>query len=886
MTSRLAPGLRPRLFLLLLLAIVPWFGVNMYMTVRARQDAITGAQADALRLTQLVAQGQQQTIESTRQLLIALLHLPDLERPAPMACTKTLEDVLRQNQVYANLLSFDPDGRLRCSGAPAPQLQSAADRPWFRAVLQRNTFLISDYEINPRTGGSVIYAVCPKLDASGRVASVLAAAIDLSWLNTVAGRAQLPPGAIIAVTDRNGTLLVRYPNPERWVGKPAAHAPKLLEMRAAGPTGTFTAVGGDGVARLFAFATLPGTLEDDRAAVAVGIPSEVVFAPVDRTFWLEVGELLLVLGLVATAIWLGGSWLIVHPTAALVRVTEQLAAGDLTARSARPHDRGELGRLAQSVDSMASALEQRAAALRLNEERYRIISELTSDYAYAVRVEPGGHELREWSAGAVSRITGYSAEALDALGGWPAIVHPDDRAGLAALDRAEPGLPPTELEFRIIANGGQLRWIHLYRHNEWDVPGTQVVRYYDVLCDVTPLKDAQEHRLTLERQLLETQRLESLGLLAGGIAHDFNNLLMGILGNATLAREMRESGPQLYTALEQIETLTHRAAELTSQMLAYAGQGRFVTQPIEFNQLIMELTPLFNASIPRHIQLVCRCKAEPALIEGDAAQIRQLLLNLVLNAAEAIGEAPGQITVAAERRWIERTLLSGTYRAPALAEGYYLCIEVSDSGCGMDEQTSARIFEPFFTTKFTGRGLGLAAVQGIVQRHGGAIRVSSAPGAGTRFEIVLPASALPYTAAVPPESSADWHGGGLILVVDDEPMVRDVTARMLMRLGFEVLAAPDGEMALAQLHTHAAAIQCVLLDMTMPPPDGLETLLRVRARWPEMRIIIASGYSAHDLEGRFVGERPSGFIQKPFSLDQLQQALRTAIGQPRLLRAE
>jgi PAS domain S-box-containing protein len=382
-----------------------------------------------------------------------------------------------------------------------------------------------------------------------------------------------------------------------------------------------------------------------------------------------------------------------------------------------------------------------------------------------------------------------------------------------------------------------------------------------------------EERRRSEEQLRNAQKLESLGVLAGGIAHDFNNLLVGVLGNAGMAMlELPEDSPARQ-AIRDIEISAQRAAELTRQMLAYSGRGRVHVEPIDLSQVVEEMSQLLRRVIAKQAQLSLRLRRGLPAVVADITQIRQIVMNLITNASDALGDQPGTITL--ETSLVDATpaMLASTYLNEALPAGPYICLEVSDTGAGMTRETSTRIFEPFFTTKFTGRGLGLAAVLGIVRGHKGAIDVQSEPGAGTTFRVLLPASARPAEAATPATHAPLGHGSGLVMLVDDEESVRGLARRVLERGGYSVLEAESGEEALARLETQAGQVRAIVLDLTMPGMSGEATLQEMRRRRISVPVIVSSGYVPEE-EGTLAGVP---FLAKPYKPAELIKAVRTAI---------
>lgn len=401
------------------------------------------------------------------------------------------------------------------------------------------------------------------------------------------------------------------------------------------------------------------------------------------------------------------------------------------------------------------------------------------------------------------------------------------------------------------------------------------------VMDLTDRKAAETKQRQTEARWQHAQKLESLGVLAGGIAHDFNNILAAIMGYADLALMELPPAVSARDSLEEIVKASGFAAELTKQMLAYSGKGKFSMELMSLNEVLRTMMPLMDIAVSKNVRIRNTLVPELPLIEGDPDQIRQIIMNLVINGSEAIGEDEGVLSVRTGHMQCGRAYLRNSYIEEDQPEGFYVFLEVSDSGCGMSPQTEAKIFEPFFTTKFTGRGLGMAAVLGIVRGHGGVIKVDSEPEEGTTIKVLFPArdglgaeGRVPREDTVPMES---WRGSGTILVVDDNDTVRNLACNLLQTLGFDVLTAADSVQALELFKAHGDQISLVLLDLTMPRIDGHETFQQLRALRPDVRVILSSGYSQQDLTQRFTGEAFSGFIQKPYRLQALAAVLKQAL---------
>jgi PAS domain S-box-containing protein len=413
-----------------------------------------------------------------------------------------------------------------------------------------------------------------------------------------------------------------------------------------------------------------------------------------------------------------------------------------------------------------------------------------------------------------------------------------------------------------------------------------VMELASMLMDLVARKQAEESQHQLELQLLHAQKLESLGVLAGGIAHDFNNILAGIRGYADLVLTELPPGTPAYQRVEEICTATRRAADLTRQILTYAGKGHFHPEPLDLSQVVEDMRRMLEVAVSKKATLSFNLAADLPATQADVSQIRQVLMNLVANAAEALGESPGLVSITTCALRLENDLPVASMFGNRLPQGEYVVMEVADTGVGMDEATQRKVFDPFYSTKFAGRGLGLATVQGIVRTHQGAVLVSSRLGEGSTFRVLLPAGGrLPVPASNVSTKARCGTGSGTVLVVDDEETVRSSTRALFMANGFGVLTAGDGEQALDIFRQHHERIVCVLLDLTMPKMSGEEVLAQLRRIAPDIPVILTSGYTEEETMRRVAGQRVFGFVQKPDPLDgviaRLQQAVAQARAAPR-----
>jgi PAS domain S-box-containing protein len=507
-------------------------------------------------------------------------------------------------------------------------------------------------------------------------------------------------------------------------------------------------------------------------------------------------------------------------------------------------------------------------ALRLSEEHFRGVFEFAP--LGIVIAGPDGRPIR--ANPAFCRMVGYTEAELRRLH-YLEITHPDDR-------HLEPPLVEQALRGDIDFARLEKRYVHKRGHTVYVALSMAVVKGdadnflagVVLVEDITLRRQEEEERRRLEEKLRQAQKLESMGIMAGGIAHDFNNLLTGILGYANLAA--REAGPAIRDYLEQISRASHRASDLCEQMLACAGRGRTTLAPLDLSALAAETTDLLRPALPAPVGVQFELASELPRVEGDATQLRQVVMNLVLNAAEAMAGEQGRITVRTGCTRCDRAALRSTYLEEDLPEGEYVFLEVADTGSGMDAATRAKIFEPFFTTKFMGRGLGLAAVLGIVRGHRGAIQLDTEVGRGTTFRVLLPRAARTPTPQLPaPAARLDTS---TVLLVDDEEFIRDLGNRVLRAAGYQVLLAADGQEAVEIFRDRSREISVVVLDVLMPRLGGEAALRHFRSIDPNVRVVLSSGYSEHD-----VGERMEGvavFLQKPYRPDDLLEAVRRAAG--------
>ena len=534
----------------------------------------------------------------------------------------------------------------------------------------------------------------------------------------------------------------------------------------------------------------------------------------------------------------------------------------------------ELREANRNLEEQASEREKTQVALRESEKRYRTLVENAPEAIVVLEVDSGRFvDVNENAA----RLFKFSREDLLRLG--PSDLSPELQPDQQPSAEAASKLIQRALEGESLT----FEWLHrdavgteipcevrLLR-----LPSSQAKLVRGSVTDIRPRKQAEKERHELEAQVQHSQKLESLGVLAGGIAHDFNNLLTPILGHSDLAlSKLAPTSPAL-EHIEYIQKASLGAAELCQQMLAYSGRGQFVVRSFSLSSVVKEMGHLLQTVIPKNVAVEFNLAEDLPPIEADSSQIQQVFLNLVTNAADAIGEENGFISITTGTLEVSDDYAYQAIWDESLDLGLYTYVEVTDNGCGMDDETRSRIFEPFFTTKETGRGLGLAAVLGIVRAHHGTIKIYSEVGRGSTFKVLLPCtekSEEPLEQNLP--SPTDWRGSGTVLVIDDEKAVRIVAARMLESKGFQVLTAEDGVEALEVFQKNRDRIRAVLLDLSMPQMGGEEVFRELRKLQPGIPVIMSSGYNEKDVTRKFVGKDLTGFVQKPYRQADLMGILR------------
>jgi PAS domain S-box-containing protein len=806
-------------------------------------------------------------LEHARRMLATLIRVADTSTPEALA--RYMKGLREAYGYFDTLYYLDESGRITLLAPLDPRYQGLdmSNQPYFQEAKGKAGAVISQPFLSPRTGQPTVCMAWALADGSEVIGE-----LNLATLQEAieAGRSRAGKDSVF-ILDRSGTVL--------------AHPSSRLVQQQAN-------LGHQEIVR--------HGLEDETtlAHAADGSLALCSTAQVARTGWLVVAQMpwstalgpyALTMGLVLSAsltFWFALAWIIrkqlgrhvVAPLAQLRQGTAALTAGDFSQGGILaeiPAAFAEIRELAADFQHMSQALQARQAALQRSEERYRSLFDGVPVGVY--RTTPAGQFLD--TNPALVDMLGYpNQESLRALNAADLYADPDDRKHWQAVIERE-GIV-RDFEARLRRFDGTIIWVNnagrVVRADKGEVLYCEAS-----MADITERKRAEEEKLEMERRLLHAQKLESLGVLAGGIAHDFNNLLHAVLGNLDLALLPLPPSSPAYTHIQAAMSASRRAADLTRQMLAYSGKGRFVVNELNLSELVQENVHLLEAAISRTVTLDLRLGKDLPPIVVDAGQIQQVIMNLITNASEAMAEKAGVVAISTGMQDCDEGDLYQSRMKGEPAAGRFVYLEVSDTGCGMNEETQARLFDPFFTTKFSGRGLGMSAVLGIVRGHKGAILVDSKVDRGTTIRVLFPVSERVYTAAAdtgemekaPAAGSGVSVSSGMLLVVDDDEMVRNTCKTTVEHFGFRVLTAADGEEAVRVFREHADQITCVILDLTMPRMDGVAAFNELRRIKPEVKTILSSGYNEQEAIQRFGEKGIAGFIQKPYRIASLRATL-------------
>ena len=993
---------RFRLVLLVLLAVIPVLGLVLYTGLEQRQVAANRAKEEALGLARFVSNRQKQLVEGGHQFLDILAQLPQVSRCDPAACSHLFTDLLKQYPYYLNIGAIRLDGYVFASAIPIDKPIYVADRPYFQRALKTGEFSVGEYQIGRITGRPGVNLGHPVTDDTGKVRAVVYVVLDLAWLSKLSEEADLPKDSTICLMDSDSTILARYPEPEKWVGKTMPEA-SIVKTILAKDEGMIETIGADGVDRLYAFTSFGSALNQaDRVYVSIGIPSSAVFAQgsqiLTRNLALFGGITLLAL----LAAWFGGDWLILRRLNPIVSAAGRLRDGDLSARTGIAYGKRELSQLAFTFDEMARSLERReverqrtAETLLRSEKKYKDLTNqlpepvfetdekgnltfanqkaldvfgYTQDefeqglnafqmvvpeehdraieiFANALTGEISGYEftmqrkdgstffaiihaapiiqdkhpiglrgivvditerklaeeaLRESenryrtifeNTGTAivimeedttvslvntefEKLMGYSKEETQNKKSWTELVEKEylqRSKEYHHLRRIDPNLAPRSYELQLISKGGNI--IDAFATVSM-IPGTE--KSLASVLDITAFKQAEKEKAALEDQFRQSQKVEAIGRLAGGIAHDFNNALTVIKGyNRLSLMELEEEDP-LRANLDEIQKATERATNLTRQLLAFSRRQVLEVTVFNLNTLLNDLGKMLRRIIGEDIELATLLAEDLGRIKTDLGQIGQVIMNLAVNAREAMPNG-GKLTIETSNVALDEEYARNHV---AVKPGDYVMLAVSDTGCGMTPEAKEKVFEPFFTTKEKGTGLGLSTVYGIVKQSGGNIWVYSEPGHGTTFKIYFPRVDEPVEEVrEKPRIKEIPRGNETILIVEDDEPVRKLAVRILKRHGYAVLEAHHEAEAMNFCKEWKEPIHLILVDVIMPKVSGNQLVESMKQVRKDFKVLFMSGYTDNAIVHHGVLEKGVNYIQKPFTMEGLARKVREVLDQ-------
>jgi PAS domain S-box-containing protein len=854
--SRVAPfsSLRVRLLALVLVAILPAAGILVWADRNQRALLHEAVRGQAHELARLVAERHERAIMRARGLLVGLSRQPSLLAHDGAACAAELAPILRDDPVYSNVGGVDLDGDLFCSAVPLAERVNLADRRHVRLPLDHGVFAVSGYLQARSTPGVHAFGFgSPIRDRHGATVAVALATFDLAQLQRDLDALALPAGVEVVVVDADGRVLTGRPEP----------GPRIGARLEAGLRGALAAGGApaeleglDGVRRVYGFHEVMAGAEA-AMRVAAGVPVSTAYAPLARITrrstlaFLAVGAVALLLAA------LMGELLLVRKLEAIVATARRLAAGDSSARTGLAPGREELGVLIEAFDDMAASIE------RLTGQNRLILDAVGEGI---VGIGPDG--AITFVNPAAARTVGWSVEEL--LG--------KDAHALLHARRADGSPLPVE-QCRILEALRDSSPRHgtdevLWRRDGTSFPvefvSTALVDSGRTVGAVVVFKDVSERR-RLEERLRHAEKMEAVGQLAGGVAHDFNNLLTAIVSYAAMVRDALAPGHPSIPDVREIEAAATRAAGLTRQLLSFSRRQRMAPQVVELHRIAAGMERILRRVLPENVELSVVAH-EPGTVFADAAQLEVVILNLAVNARDALPDG-GSIAI----RVFEVEEGSAELGDGELPTGPLAVLEVRDDGVGMDAATRARIFEPFFTTKPPGKGtgLGLATVYGIVSQSGGEIRVRSEPGRGSEFRVYLPRWSGAAPEAAPASTAGPARGDETVLVVEDDAAIRALVRRTLAAAGYRVEEAGAADEALAAAAALPDGPDLLVTDVILPGGNGRELAEELGRRRP-VGVLFMSGYAAqHTGEPLVPGDAP--FLAKPFTPEDLLRKVREVL---------
>ncbi|MBV9627661.1 MAG: response regulator [Xanthobacteraceae bacterium] len=850
-------SLLSRLFLLAAVALLPAIAIQAYSEFCVRYEREVEVHEQALSVAKLAAAEQQQIIQGIRQVLVAMAELPAIKEKDSQACNAYLAAIRQRFPAFISFLVTDLDGRSFCSTYADNLPVSLGRRAYFGSALQTGTFTVGDFATGLASGRKLIPFALPFYSDDGRMGGVIVAALSLDWLAQSIARKGVPPGAALAIVDRNGTYLARYPDNDRFMGR------KLPRPGDASPQNTADTVDLDGVHRIVGYAALPK--DAGGVVVSFGFNKAQAFAEIQQRTQRGILLIMLSTSLVLVVMWSGARRFVHRPLGQLVDAANRWRLGDYACRLDVGEAKSEVAHVGDAFNIMAEALQDRERELlRAKEQaeeaadRMTAIFESTTDCLFIVDPD---WRITYLNAHAKTKLTGQrNVLGTDMLTAFPCVAECDmyERYQTAMSEQK-----PACFE------------VFLPDHKAWYAvsayPSSEGLAIY--FRDVTEHKNALKARRLMEEQLHQSQKMEAVGQLTGGIAHDFNNLLAVVIGNLERIADCAGTNDAIRRLADTAQRAADRGAKLTAQLLTFSRRQNLEPKVVDVGQLIRDFQDIIRRAIGKNCNLEMMIDEPLWPCHVDPAQLQTALLNLAINARDAM---PGDGLLKIEARNI--TLDEAP--SPEQNPGPYVSLSVIDTGSGMTGDVLERAFEPFFTTKQVGQGtgLGLSMVYGFVRQSGGHVTIKSKVGRGTTVTLHLPRA--PQTSEADQkirQSQPASTDAARILVVDDDEELLEVTSATLSGFGHHVISARSGLEALAVLKTDDP-VDLLFSDVVMPNGiTGIELAREAKRLRPGIKVLLISGNSAEAL-ARYGASDEFPIVSKPLTRADLARRLASVLG--------
>ncbi len=874
MTRFFSLSIRAQLLLITLIVALPAAGIIIFSGMKLREEAIQDARRETQTLAESISAEQQGLVIAARQLIIALAQLPDVRKHNTARVQPVLKDILALHSQYSNIFMADRSGLVWATAIPVKPPFIISDRRYFRNALASGQLSSGEFIISRATGRPSFNLAYPQMNERGEISGTICVGFIPDSFKPVLERSKLPYGASYMLLDHNGVVMSSAIEPAKYVGKQLD--PGLFKrMQEGADTDTLAGLDIDGVERIITYCKLRLSGEGSPYMyIRAGIPVAVVLSGANKTLWYNLTWYTSFLMLAFFIASLIGKRSIADRVTLLEKASRDLADGDLQVRISDLVVGGELGNLGRTFDHMANQLAVREKALSESERNYREIFNATKDAIFV-------HDAKSGSIvevnNTVEEMFGYSREEL---------LH-------QTVQKISSGEPPYSFEearqwIQRASQEGHQSFEWLSRKKSGELFWVEVVlsvtriggegRVLAVVREITDRKHAEEEKHRLQSQLLQSQKMESIGRLAGGVAHDFNNMLCVILGYTELIKTRLPVHDPLLRDLLAIEKAAFHSRDVTAQLLAFSRKQLIAPRPVNLNDIIFDAKNTIIPLIGEDIELQFYPGDGLWDIIFDPAQIEQILVNLAVNARDALPSG-GKLIIKTANISLDDACCR---KQGGSLPGDYVLLDVGDNGIGMDTETITHIFEPFFTTKDVGEGtgLGLATVYGIIEQNGGFIHVSSEPGRGTTFEVYIPKGVEQERMHAKPDRTPVVSGTGTVLLVEDDAMVGRMTAEMLSSIGYTVLIANTAVDALSLCEKNHGPIDLLITDVVMPNMNGKELRDRIKKLRPGIKVLFMSGYASNIIVHHGIAEEGVHFIPKPFSLHDFARKIQHVLGTP------